>query len=90
MLTPKRVIHPSSSNSAEILVACEDENGNPVNITLVNKRLGAVLAETPAMISNPDHQPLIDEVLVEAAKQIKAAAALAATAAAAAEAELNG
>lgn len=72
MLTPKRVIHPSSPNLAEILVACEDENGNPTNVTVVDEDLGTELVETPAVIPNPAYQPLIDQALALAAAKIAA------------------
>lgn len=76
MLTPKRVIYPSSPNVAEILVACEDENGHPTNVTITDAALGAQLADTPATIPNPAYQPLVDDAFAQAQALIAAQADL--------------
>src|SRR4051812_14832556 len=65
MLTPVSVIHPSSANDAEILVACVDENGKPANITIVDAVLGAQLTATAASVPNPDYPvPVASEAIV--------------------------
>jgi hypothetical protein len=56
--TPTRIIYPASAHTNDILIAGEDENGIPTNITITDEKLAARLTETPEMIVNPDRAPL--------------------------------
>jgi hypothetical protein len=74
MITPKKIIYPSSGNPAEILVVCENDKGVPVNVTVTNKTLGAQFAKVPQQIENPKFTALQsqEQVLVDQLTSLRA------------------
>ena len=71
MLTRKSIIERPTPDSAEVLVVFE-ENGIPRNVLLSDATLARKLADTPAMVANPDRAPIDEAAFAAAEAQIKA------------------